>query len=261
MSTVSKNIKGLRLKNGLTLLEVAKYLGVQEATVQRYESGKIKHLKHETICKLAELFHCDPSHIMGWNEDDSYAEIEERLSTNIDTMGLYDRIQSLCRSKGFAISNISENIPNVNISKGSISKWKSGAIPRASTLKAIAEYFGVSVDYLLGKTEDCAIRSNISGTLKKLRERNGLTADQVGAIIGRSGKAVNAWENNRGQPNIESLMRLCEIYKVDNILAEFSMNYSHVELDLTMHEKELIMAYRSNPTMQIAVDKLLDIEE
>ena len=71
MSIVSEKIKELRTKNDLTLLEVAKYLGVQEATVQRYESGKIKQIKYNTICKLAELFRCDPSYIMGWNEDDS----------------------------------------------------------------------------------------------------------------------------------------------------------------------------------------------
>ena len=68
MSIISEKLKELRIQNGLTLLEVAKYLGVQEATVQRYESGKIKNIKHETICKLAELYHCDPSFIMGWEE-------------------------------------------------------------------------------------------------------------------------------------------------------------------------------------------------
>nr|DAL28163.1 MAG TPA_asm: Repressor protein CI [Caudoviricetes sp.] len=54
-----------------------------------------------------------------------------------------------------------------------------------------------------------------------MRENQGLTADQVGTMIGRSGKAVNAWENGRGQPDIEMLMLLCKIYKVENILKEF----------------------------------------
>ena len=48
---------------------VAEYVGVSEATAQRYESGAIKNLKHETICKLAELFGCDPRYLMGWPED------------------------------------------------------------------------------------------------------------------------------------------------------------------------------------------------
>lgn len=63
-------------------------------------------------------------------------------------MTLYEKIQALCRNEGFEISNIGERISGVNITRGSISKWKSGAIPRAATVKAIADYFGVSVEYL-----------------------------------------------------------------------------------------------------------------
>lgn len=71
MSTLNDRIKEMRKKNGLTLLEVAEYLGVQEATVQRYESGGIKNLKHDTICKLADLFGCDPRYLVGWSENNA----------------------------------------------------------------------------------------------------------------------------------------------------------------------------------------------
>ena len=74
MSTINERIKEMRKKKGLTLLEVAEYLGVQEATVQRYESGNIKNLKHETICKLAELFGCDPRYLVGWTANNPAAD-------------------------------------------------------------------------------------------------------------------------------------------------------------------------------------------
>lgn len=67
-------------------------------------------------------------------------------------------------------------------------------------------------------------REYIAKTLKRLREQSGLTADQVGELVGKSGKTVNAWENNRGQPDAEILIKLCDIYKVENILAEFREN-------------------------------------
>lgn len=63
-------------------------------------------------------------------------------------MTLYEKIQVLCKKEGFEISNLGEHIPGLNVTKGSISKWKSGAVPRASTLKTIAEHFGVPVTYL-----------------------------------------------------------------------------------------------------------------
>lgn len=104
-------------------------------------------------------------------------------------------------------------------------------------------------------------REYIAKSLKRLREQSGLTADEVGAMVGKSGKTVNAWENNRGQPDAEMLMRLCDIYKVSNILAEFNPSLPHNDIVLSEHEKTLITSYRSNPAMQSAVDKLLGIEE
>lgn len=62
-------IKEQRLKNNLTLLEVANRLGIKEATMQRYESGVIKNISHETILKLAQIFGCTPSYLMGWEDE------------------------------------------------------------------------------------------------------------------------------------------------------------------------------------------------
>lgn len=63
-------------------------------------------------------------------------------------MTMYEKIQALCKKQGFEISNLSEHIPGVSVSKGSISKWKTGAVPRANTLKLIAEFFGVTPEEL-----------------------------------------------------------------------------------------------------------------
>ena len=102
-------------------------------------------------------------------------------------------------------------------------------------------------------------REAISKTLKKLREQRGLTADQVGKIIGKSGKTVNAWENNRGQPDADTLIQLCDIYNVDNILDAFREEPADNAFVCSEHERKLISAYRNNPAMQGAVDKLLGV--
>ena len=56
-----------RISLGLTLLNVAEQLGVKEATAQRYESGAIKSISHETISRLSEILSCTPSYLMGWD--------------------------------------------------------------------------------------------------------------------------------------------------------------------------------------------------
>ena len=107
----------------------------------------------------------------------------------------------------------------------------------------------------------------IASVLKKLRCESGMTADEVGALIGKSGKTVNGWENGRSQPDAEILLQLCDIYKVDDILntfMEIKRNIKSIVVKdtvLTSHERDLIVAYRNNPDIQIAVDRLLGIEE
>lgn len=69
MATIQECIKERRSALGLTLAEIADMLNVKEATVQRYESGEIKNMKHETVVELAGIFKCSPQYLMGWSDN------------------------------------------------------------------------------------------------------------------------------------------------------------------------------------------------
>ena len=104
-------------------------------------------------------------------------------------------------------------------------------------------------------------KEHIAKILKRLRVQSGKTADEIGALIGKSGKTVNAWENGRGQPDAEMLIKLCDLYNVDNILNEFrEVKNDEQQINLTHHEQKLLTAYRSHPEMQPAIDKLLGVD-
>lgn len=62
-------------------------------------------------------------------------------------MTLYEKVEMLCKQKGINISNLGDAL-GIKVDKSTISHWKKGAVPRASTVKAIADYFEVTVDYL-----------------------------------------------------------------------------------------------------------------
>lgn len=68
MGILNERIKNRRQQLGYTLLYIAEQLGVKEATVQRYESGDIKNIKHETVVSIAEILRCDPAYLMGWQD-------------------------------------------------------------------------------------------------------------------------------------------------------------------------------------------------
>lgn len=85
-------------------------------------------------------------------------------------------------------------------------------------------------------------REFIAQKLRELRQKSGFTADEVGEKIGKSGKTVNAWEHNHGQPDAEILIELCDIYDVDDILKEFrEAPHAHKLADL--NQAQLLSNY------------------
>ena len=58
-----------------------------------------------------------------------------------------DTYESLCKQKGISCSKAAQEM---GINKGTVSVWRNkGTRPQAAQLEKIADYFGVTVDYLL----------------------------------------------------------------------------------------------------------------
>ncbi len=60
-------------------------------------------------------------------------------------MSTYDIIKALCKKKGISVSFLEKEL---KFSNASISKWKKSA-PGSESIKRVADYFGVTVDYLI----------------------------------------------------------------------------------------------------------------
>lgn len=58
-------IKDRRIELGLTMKDVADYVGVSEGTVSRWESGNIANMKRSRIYKLAEALKISPLVLLG----------------------------------------------------------------------------------------------------------------------------------------------------------------------------------------------------
>lgn len=105
---------------------------------------------------------------------------------------------------------------------------------------------------------------DVAGTLKRLRAKSKMTANEVGALVGKSGKTVNAWEHGHGQPDADMLIKLSQIYHVENMLEEFRAREPQIHADtfhLSEHERSLIIAYRAHPEFHAAIDSMLRIEK
>lgn len=66
-------------------------------------------------------------------------------------MTFYERLTELRKEKGLTQKQI---VDELDLGKNSFGDWKRGIIPVRSTQQLLAKYFGVSVDYLMGKTNN-----------------------------------------------------------------------------------------------------------
>lgn len=63
---------------------------------------------------------------------------------------LYQRIKTLCAERGITISKLEDDL---GFGKSSIKKWEKISSPSVDKIELVANYFNVSTDYLLGRTD------------------------------------------------------------------------------------------------------------
>ena len=76
----------------------------------------------------------------------------------------WDNYVKLCGNNNKSPNGVANEL---NLSSGSITAWKKGAVPRAATLQKIADYFSVSVAYLLDEDET-AVREEAEQNHEKI---------------------------------------------------------------------------------------------
>lgn len=105
----------------------------------------------------------------------------------------------------------------------------------------------------------------IAQVLKYYRKINNLSVKDVSELLGKYSlqvavKTIYGWESGQTQPDADTLLILCKIYNIKNILATFGYTNER-EFNVTKQEEDLIIGYRNHPETQYAVNKLLDLNE
>ena len=72
-------------------------------------------------------------------------------------MQFVDRVAMLAKEKGVTEKQV---LLDCNLNKNLFGLWRRGSNPNKATQKILADYFGVSVEYLMGKTDDRAQKNS-----------------------------------------------------------------------------------------------------
>ena len=103
-----------------------------------------------------------------------------------------------------------------------------------------------------------AIEKILPKKLKHFRRISGLTTAQVGAMLDRTPSAVTLWETGKALPDVNVLLKLCEIYKVNDINEFIETNEAPEIKSLTRSEQELITLWRKTPsTIRASIKTIL----
>lgn len=93
------------------------------------------------------------------------------------------------------------------------------------------------------------------------RNAKKLSQASVASYLGCTNSNVSSWERGNSKIDIESLIKLCELYGISYVEVLLRANGdSEDRISLSKKEKEIIKSYRLNIAYQAAVDKLLDIQ-
>lgn len=89
-------------------------------------------------------------------------------------MTIVDRVKQLCQNKGVSVSRLEEDL---DFGRNSLYRWKTQS-PSADKLQKVADYFNISVDYLLGRTD----RKYLEFIERNEQERSEELADIINKI-------------------------------------------------------------------------------
>ena len=62
----------------------------------------------------------------------------------------FEQYKKICEARGISLNGAAKEI---GLPSSSVTHWKDGAVPRMKTIQKIADYFGVTTDYLQGYTD------------------------------------------------------------------------------------------------------------
>lgn len=99
MTNVKDVIKGNRIKLQMTMMELAKKIGVNVSTVSRWESGDVANMTRKNMIQLAKALNISPMDLLdnddGYYNDPEVAILTEALRTNPNGRILFDASKNL----------------------------------------------------------------------------------------------------------------------------------------------------------------------
>lgn len=137
-------LKDLLLEHGIGIQELSKGTGIDDSVLYDHIHGSIPQIKYAV--SIANYFNCSLNYLMGLDEFPNDTEFKN----NYDVSFFSDRYDGLLQENNVTHYKLTK-LCGLNYS--SHYAWRRGATPSMNSLITIANYFGTSIDYLIGRSD------------------------------------------------------------------------------------------------------------
>lgn len=122
-----------------------------------------------------------------------------------------NKLHALRKSRGVTLEQLSED---TDISFSALSAYERGTRnPKINTIRTLAEYFGVSSDYLEGRVNSEFDIENVGEIIRQLRKANKISQTKLSKIMNIDGNStMSQYETNKRTPNIKELNRILNYF-------------------------------------------------
>lgn len=146
MEKFHEKLKVLRKKQGLTQKSLSSMLNISQGAYANWEQG-MREPNFEKLSMLACIFDVSIDYLLSENLEiskESYLKLKEEKKNLFSV-----RLKELRLQHGFSQEELAEKI---GIKQNSYSDWENGKCkPNYEKLEKIADFFGVSLDWLFGR--------------------------------------------------------------------------------------------------------------
>ncbi len=139
-----KRLNDLVSEKELTKTQIAKDMGVDFRSFSNaYNYGILP--KPSVLARISDYFNIPIAYLLGQTDEDTFYPADKPSN-------FHERFEQLKNEKNVTPYKIAKDC---HFDKSCISKWYSlKQTPSLEILEILADYFGVSLDYILGRSED-----------------------------------------------------------------------------------------------------------
>ena len=142
------NLRKIRTESKVSQIQLAEDIGFSNGIISLWETG-LRLPSADAIIILSRYFQVSTDYLLKVTDNNS--TLHRIQDFDVDMTIFNNRLKELRKNKKLSQEQLAKR---AGLTKTSINHWENGkCLPNANAIVALARYFGVTTDYLLGESD------------------------------------------------------------------------------------------------------------